>query len=493
MGTIMKHASSTLGLSSIGLVILLTGQLLPMIDFSIVNVALESIAHSLSASPAELDLVVSVYGVAFAVSLAMGGRLGDNYGRRQVFMMGVFLFGLASLLCGIAQTVWLLLVARALQGVGAALIVPQILATLHVCLRGREHAHAIGLYSAIGGLAFIVGQVLGGLLIQLDIGGYGWRSVFLINLPFCLLVLTCAPRWVPDTRGEKKVALDLLGIVALSLAIICLLFPLALGPIWHWPWQCLAALAATLVLFPLLLWIERYQERQQRAPLLPPALLRLPSVRLGLVIAVLFFSSWSGFMFAVAYTLQSGAGFTPLQSGNSFIGLGLAYFIASLFSSRITGRVGKTRALLIGCTIQMIGLLLLIATLVWVWPVSEGVYLLPATSVIGFGQAFIVSSFFRIGLSDVPMVHAGSGSALLSTVQQASLGLGPILLGTVLVQTLHFTQGRFLTALIVTLCAEWGLMLILVLRTGLVLRKENHEPQQVTITSCVAVDIQKNN
>ncbi|GAB7261758.1 hypothetical protein DZS_33870 [Dickeya ananatis] len=158
----MKQVSFSQGLTGIGLMVLLTGQLLPMIDFSIVNVALEAIAHSLSASPAELELVVSVYGVAFAVSLAMGGRLGDNLGRRRVFLTGVAVFGVASLLCGIAQSVWVLLAARALQGVGAALVVPQILATIHVCLRGREHARALGLYSAIGGLAFVVGQVLGG-------------------------------------------------------------------------------------------------------------------------------------------------------------------------------------------------------------------------------------------------------------------------------------------------------------------------------------------
>lgn len=458
MGTSMKQVSLSQGLTGIGLMVLLTGQLLPMIDFSIVNVALEAIAHSLSASPAELELVVSVYGVAFAVSLAMGGRLGDNLGRRQVFIAGVALFGVASLLCGIAQAVWVLLAARALQGIGAALVVPQILATIHVCLRGREHARALGFYSAIGGLAFVVGQVLGGFLIQLDIAGYGWRSVFLVNLPVCLLVLLLAPSRLPDTRGEKPVALDMPGTVLLSLMLASLLFPLALGPIWHWPWFCVAVLLSSLVWFALLWRVER----RQPAPLLPPALFRLPGIRFGLLLALLFFSSWSGFMFAVAYTLQSGAGFTPLQSGNSFIGLGLSYFVASLFSGRLTTHIGNIGALLTGCAIQMSGLALLMASLAWRWPVSV-LQLLPATMMIGFGQAFIVSSFYRIGLSDVQTHQAGAGSALLSTMQQASLGLGPIVLGTVLVQVLHTSGGNFASALIATLMAEWGLMLVLVL------------------------------
>ncbi|ACS85529.1 MFS transporter [Musicola paradisiaca] len=453
----MKQASMPPALSSIGLILLLTGQLLPMIDFSIVNVALESIANSLHASPAELELVVSVYGVAFAVSLAMGGRLGDNLGRGRLFLFGVALFGVASLLCGIAWHIGVLLLARALQGFSAAMVVPQILATIHVCLRGRDHARALGLYSAIGGIAFVVGQVLGGWLIQLDIAGFGWRSVFLVNLPLCLLVLLFAPGRLPDTRGEKPVALDISGTTLLSIALAFLLFPLALGPIWHWNWLCLAALLLSLVAFILLRWVEL----RQPAPLLPPPLFKLPGIRFGLLLALLFFSSWSGFMFAVAYTLQSGAGFSPLQSGNSFIGLGLSYFVASLLSGRIAARIGHIRSLLMGCAIQMVGLVLLMATLAWRWPITI-MLILPSTMMIGFGQAFIVSSFYRIGLSDVPLPLAGAGSALLSTIQQTSLGLGPILLGSVLVQALHGNGGNFAQALIVTLVAEWGLMLVLV-------------------------------
>lgn len=468
----MKQTPLAQNLSRIGLIVLLTGQLLPMIDFSIVNVALESMARTLSASPAELELVVSVYGVAFAVSLAMGGRLGDNLGRRRVFMMGILVFAAASLLCGVAQSVWLLLVARTLQGIGAALIVPQILATIHVCLRGRKHARTLGIYSAIGGLAFIIGQVLGGVLLKLDIGGYGWRSVFLVNLPFCLLILLCSPLWVPDTRGEKRVSIDLSGTVLLALAIACLLFPLALGPLWHWPWPCIVALLASIGLFPLLWWVECRQEQRRQAPLLPPTLLRLPNVRFGLGIAVLFFSCWSGFMFTVAYVLQSGAGFSPLQSGNSFIGLGLAYFIASLLSGRATERVGKIRTLIIGCVIQMSGLLILMATLATMWPTPTIFGLLPATMLVGFGQAFIVSSFFRIGLSDVPISHAGSGSALLSTVQQAAFGIGPIMLGTVLVQMLHAGGGDYAAALIASLGVEWAVMLVLVAGACWMLRRE---------------------
>lgn len=451
-------SSSRLGLA--GLCILLAGQLLPMIDFSIVNVALDALAHSLGASETELELIVAVYGVAFAVCLAMGGRLGDNYGRRRLFDLGVALFAVASLLCGLAGSVWLLLVARALQGVGAALIVPQILATLHVSLSGHAHSRALAAYGAIGGLAFVVGQVLGGFLVSADIGGLGWRSVFLINLPICLGILLCSRRWVPETRAEHAARVDAPGTLLLAALILCLLLPLALGPSLHWSWPCALLLAAAV---PLLAWLwrtELRQERRQAWPLLPPSLLRLPSIRFGLLLAILFFACWSGFMFALALALQAGAGLSPVQAGNAFIALGASYFVSALLTARVAARIGPVRLLLLGCVIQMCGLLGLMLTLQRVWPQPGILNLAPATLVIGFGQAFIVSSFFRIGLSEVPTAQAGAGSAMLATVQQASLGLGSALLGAVFAHRLE-RHGDYLEATQTTLAVEFVLMTLL--------------------------------
>ena len=165
--------SSAVSPGRAGLVLLVTGQMLPLIDTSIANVALDSITQSLNASATQLELIVALYGVAFAVCLAMGSKLGDNYGRRRLFMWGVAIFGVASLLCGMANSISTLLAARAVQGAGAALIVPQILATLHITLKGTAHARAISLYGGIGGIAFIVGQMGGGWLVSADIAGLG--------------------------------------------------------------------------------------------------------------------------------------------------------------------------------------------------------------------------------------------------------------------------------------------------------------------------------
>lgn len=468
-------SSSATSLRTAGLMVLLAGQLLPQIDFSIVNVALDAISHTFNASETELELIVAVYGVAFAVCLAMGGRLGDNFGRRKLFLWGVQIFGIASLLCGLAGSIWMLLAARVLQGIGAALIVPQILATIHVGLSGHDHSRALGYYGAIGGLAFIVGQVLGGFLVSADIAGLGWRSVFLINLPICIGLLLATPKWIPETRRSIKVDIDLLGTALLALVIICLLLPLALGPVMHWSWPCLLMLLAVPPLLAILWKVESGLEKRGAHPLLPPALLRIPSTRFGLLIAVLFFSSWSGYMFALALTLQSGAGLSPLHAGNAFVAMGATYFLVSLLSARVVTRIGRVPTLMLGCAIQMSGLLGLMLTLTLVWPHPDAFHLIPATIFIGGGQALIVSCFFRIGLSDVPTEQAGAGSSMLSTVQQASFGLGSALLGAVLAQTLHF-DGSYLHAAVAALSAEFCIMLMLLISAAVYYRR--HDKKQ---------------
>ncbi len=467
-------------LSQAGLFVLLAGQMLPQIDFSIVNVALDAIAHSLNASATELELLVAVYGVAFAVCLAMGARLGDNFGRKRVFNIGVLLFGVASLLCGVANSMWFLLVARGLQGAAAALLVPQILATIHVSMRGHEHSRALGFYGAIGGLAFIVGQVLGGFLVSADIAGTGWRSVFLVNLPVCAAVLAFSRRWIPETRRDHAASIDKSGTLLLAIIILCLLLPLSLGPTLHWS---LPSLLPMLVAIPLLwlLWkVELHQEMRGEFPLMPPSLLRLPSVRFGLLIAFLFVSSWSGYMFVMALALQAGAGLSPVHAGNVFVAMGTAYFIGSLLSARSVAWLGRTRVLIVGCVILMVGLLSLIATLRIVWPGPGILNLAPATMVIGFGQAFIVGSFFRIGLADVPADQGGAGSAVLSTVQQACFGLGSALLGAVFAETLQ-RSGKYLNAALAGLGAELCLILILLLSAIVYNNKHRHSTVQAEV------------
>lgn len=440
-----------------GILVLLAGQLLPLVDFSIINVALIAISRDLGASHTELELVVAVYGIAFAVSLALGGRLGDKLGRRRLFIWGAALFGLASLLCGLAVNVPMLLAARVLQGIGAALAVPQILATLHVSLKGETHSKAIGAYGSVGGVAFIIGQVLGGLLVSWNIAGLGWRSVFLINLPICLAILWAAPRWVPQTRSDHAPGLDLKGAGLLALILSCLLLAMSLGPVLGWPlWAKVLPLAAAG-----LAWVLWQVEKRQPFPLLPPRLFALVSMRFGLLLALLFFGSWGGFMFVLALTLQAGLGMSPALSGESFIALGLVFFLVAVNSARVNRRLGPVRTLVLGHCLQIPGLALLIATFQSQWPAISVWSLVPATALVGAGQALIVGCFYRISLADVPHSDAGAGSAMLSTMQQSALSLGPALFGGVFAWRL--SGGSYPAALSLALELEIGAMMLLVL------------------------------
>lgn len=444
-----------------GLILLLTGQMLPLIDTSITNVALDSITQSLHTSPTQLELIVALYGVAFAVCLALGSKLGDNLGRRRLFMCGVAAFGVASLLCGMAGTVEQLLAARVLQGAGAALIVPQILATLHVTLKGTAHAKAISLFGGIGGIAFIVGQMGGGWLVSADIAGLGWRNAFFINVPICLVVLALSRHYVPETRRETPSRIDWQGTGLLAAILCCLLFPMALGAELHWPWFLQLALIAVI---PLGLWMRASALRKQQRgehPLLPPRLLKLTSIRFGMLIALLFFSAWSGFMFCMALTMQSGLGMAPWQSGNSFIALGVAYFVSAWYAPTLIARHSMGRILLTGLTIQIAGLLLLMATFWRFGHANTALTLAPATALIGYGQALIVNSFYRIGMRDISNCDAGAGSAILSTLQQATLGLGPAVLGTLFLMFERHNGGHYPQAMMGFLGIEVLMMLAL--------------------------------
>ncbi|MDY0417593.1 MFS transporter [Enterobacter sp. 170198] len=448
-----------------GLILLLTGQMLPMIDTSITNVALDAITHSLHATATELELIVALYGVAFAVCLALGSKLGDNFGRRRLFMWGVGIFGLTSLLCGMAGNIEQLLAARIVQGAGAALIMPQILATLHVTLKGTAHAKAISLFGGIGGIAFIVGQMGGGWLVSADIAGLGWRNAFFINVPICLVVLALSRRFVPETRRETPSRIDWAGTVMLAIMLCCLLFPMALGPQWHWSWPLKAMLLALIPLAWLMALNARKKERENAHPLIPPRLLSLRSVRFGVLIAMLFFSVWSGFMFCMALTMQTGLGMAPWQSGNSFIALGVTYFISAWFAPRLIARYSTSTILLTGLAIQIAGLLALMATF-RLWGMNNtALTLAPATGLVGYGQALIVNSFYRIGMRDIQPDDAGAASAILSTLQQAALGLGPAIFGAILLHALQHHHGDYTQAVNTFLMVETAMMVVLALAT----------------------------
>ena len=422
-----RHGPRTL--TAAGLTVILVGVLLPMIDFFIVNVALPTIDTDLRASQPLLELVVSGYATAYALLLVLGGRLGDSIGRKRLFLIGMAAFTVTSLACGLAPSATFLVVGRVAQGASAALMVPQVLATIQASTTGERRTRALARYGATGGLAAVLGQVLGGLLISANIDGLGWRPIFLVNVPIGLAGLVLAKRYVPDTRHGAPAPIDGPGTVLLGLTVLALLVPLTEGRSLGWPAWTIALLILAPIAAVAFCVFERRAERSGRSPLVPPSLLRHPSMRRGLVLALPFFAGFGAFMFCYALLVQEGLHASALTAGLGLVPMAAAFLLASLSTSRLLARFGA-KVLAAGGTLQAVGLIILGATVYLGWPHLSVIDLAPGLAVAGLGQGLVMSPLFGIVLADVPPAVAGAGAGVLTTTQQTALALGVATLGS---------------------------------------------------------------
>jgi MFS family permease len=402
-----------------------------MIDVFVVNVALPTIDSDLDAGPALLELVVAGYAVAIAVMMVLGGRLGDMFGRRRLLLAGVTAFGLASLACGLAPNAWTLVAARVVQGAAAALIQPQVLGTIQAATRGPARARALGLYGATAGLSMTAGQILGGLLVAADIAGSGWRAVFMVNVPVVLVALLLVARSIPETRADRPAPIDVPGTALLGVALFALLLPLTEGRAAGWPAWTWVSLAMVPVVAAAFFAVERRAERTgSTVPLVPPSLLALPGMRLGLPQMALSAAGFSGFIFVMALSFQQGLDYGPIRSGVALVPYALAFFVASVAGPRLAPRLG-VRSVTYGGVIQAVGVAVLMVTVLRGWPDLGVAELAPGLIVAGFGQGMQLPVFMRVILADVPPERAGVGGGVMATVQQSSMALGVALMGAI--------------------------------------------------------------
>jgi len=416
-------------LTSAGLTVILVGVLLPMIDFFIVNVALPTIDTDLRASQPLLELVVSGYATAYALLLVLGGRLGDSGGRKRLFLIGMAAFTATSLACGLAPSATFLVVGRVAQGASAAVMVPQVLATIQAATTGEHRTRALARYGAAGGLAAVLGQVLGGLLVSANIDGLGWRPIFLVNVPIGLAGLVLAKRYVPDTRHGAPEPIDGVGTILLGLTVLALVVPLTEGRSLGWPAWTIAVLIFAPIAAAAFCAFERRAERSGRSPLVPPSLLRHPSMRRGLMLALPFFAGFGAFMFCYALLVQEGLHASALKAGLGLVPMAAAFLLASLSTARLLKRFGA-KVLGAGGALQAVGLIILAVTVYLGWPHLAVIDLAPGLAVAGLGQGLVMSPLFGIVLAEVPPAVAGAGAGVLTTTQQTALALGVATLGS---------------------------------------------------------------
>ena len=417
--------------------VMIVGALMDMIDVTIVNVALPTIRRSLQASPTELEWVVSGYMLAFAAALIVAGSMGDRFGRRRVFLFGVGLFGAASLCAGLAGTSAELIAARVVQGIAAAAMAPQVLATFRVIFTStRERGQAFALYGAMLGFASAIGLVLGGLLTDANLFGWSWRAVFFVNVPVAIAALVAGLRLIPETSAPAARRPNYKGAAVLAASMVAIVYPLLEGRELGWPgwvWPLLAAGVAGVVL--LALSEERRPgadgaDGSRTAPLLRARLLRVPAFAAGLGVQAAFAAGMQGFFLVFALWLQIGERFSPLKAGLTAVAFSAGSFLVAPFAVPLAQRYGR-RVLVTGAVLMAGGILLVAACVGDVgiggspWPVVPGLV------VAGAGLSLLVIPLVNVVLAAAPAEAAGSASGLFSTTQQLGGAIGVAVLGTV--------------------------------------------------------------
>ncbi|MEU6588775.1 MFS transporter [Streptomyces sp. NPDC046881] len=412
-------------------VVMMTAALMDLLDTTIVNVAVPSVSRDLHASASDLQWIVSAYLLGFAAALIVSGHLGDRVGRRPLFLAGTAGFGLASLACGIAQSPGQLIAARAVQGVLAAVLVPQVIGSFRTLFQGKERGAAFGMYGAVAGFASAVGLLLGGVLTDADLFGWGWRSVFLVNVPVAAATFVGGLLLVPATRERSAGRPDALGSVVLAGGLVAIVLPLVQGRENGWPlwgWLCLAAGVVTVA------GLGRYEARRHRpgtVPLLPARAFSLPAFSVGVLVQLLFSVGMQGFFLVFAVWLQGGEGYTPMQAGVVTVAFSAGGFLTAPAADGLAVRYGR---LVLGA-----GALLMAGGFGWVWAATDGAPaphagawpLVPGLVVAGAGLGFLVVPLVNVVLSAVPAELAGGASGIFSTAQQFGGALGAAVIGTV--------------------------------------------------------------
>jgi MFS family permease len=406
--------------------VLLAGGLLPSVDFFIVNVSLPSIHTAMGASPAEVQLVVSGYAAAYAVFLITGGRLGDLYGRRRLFLIGMAGFVATNALCGLATSPLQLVTGRVLQGIAAAMLAPQVLGSIRALFPGEgELARALSFYGVMMGLAASLGQFSGGALVAWSPFGLGWRTVFLAKLPIGLPVMLAAWWLVPETSASDRQKLDLGGAALLSLTLACLVVPLSEGREQGWPVWTFISLAAVPFLAAAFLWFEDRLTARGGSPLVDLGLMALPGFRRGVLVGTLFFFTTAFYVLFSIYE-QEGYGTDPLFTGLAILPYGIGLFVGPLVTAPLPARV-RPWLLTIGMAIQVVGYGAVAAVIALGfdgWPVVLTVLL------AGFGQGIAYPRLFNTVLGDVSPHQAGVAAGVLTSALQIGAAISVAAIGS---------------------------------------------------------------
>jgi EmrB/QacA subfamily drug resistance transporter len=415
----------------------MVGTFMFVLDFFIVNVALPAIQQGLGAGESAIEWVVAGYAISTAVLLVTGGRLGDQFGRRRVFAIGMALFVVTSAACALAPDPAVLVGARVAQGIGAALMAPNVLSILGVVYTGPARVRAISVYGMVMGLAASSGQLIGGILIRTDVAGMGWRAIFWINLPLGIAALLASPRLIPESRDGQGSRLDLAGVILITACLVAVVLPLVQGRQAGWPAWSWIALGSAVPLAAAFVLHQRRKADRGGAPLLNPRVFSAWPLRAGLLTQTAFWCQQAASYLVLGLYLQQGRGLSALSAGAVFTFLAAGYLLTSFRAPALTVRFGR-RVIAAGAVIAAAGdLALYLAT-------AHGgavAWLFPGLLLLGAGQGLCITPLTTTVLSHADPATAGSVSGALSTAQQVGNSIGVAVTGVLFFGTLGHGYG----------------------------------------------------
>jgi EmrB/QacA subfamily drug resistance transporter len=403
--------------------VILSGIFVTIMDSSIVNVAIPTIRSTLHASFGQAELTVATYALALSAGMITGGRLGDIWGQRRVFMVAFAAFTLTSFVCGVAPNIEVLIAGRLLQGASAAMLSPQVFALVRMSFAdGGERRKAFGAMGVAIGLANVAGLILGGVLVQADLFGLGWRMVFLVNLPIGIAAIFLTPLVLPDVRPGKSERLDLAGVALSTLAMVLLMLPLVEGPERGWAGWPVAMLVASPVAFVGFYLHQRWKSQRGLSPLLETDLFSDRAFNVGALLILIFWGSTTPFSFSYVLLMQTGYGHSPLVTAASLAILGGAFGIVSLIAGRLAS-FGPRRIMMAGVLVDLIGMLVALI-LCWTVDPLPAAWLLPSLLLVGVGMGFFMTPILNTVMSGIHDRHVGSASGVLTTMQRGGNALG---------------------------------------------------------------------
>lgn len=417
---------------------LMAGAFLSPLDYFIVNMALPSIKNAFKASDHQLQMVIAIYGLTYGALVVCGGRLGDLYGRKKIFTLGLYTFLLSSLACAFSPTVTWLIIARLFQGVGASLLAPQVLASIKVLFSSQEQPKAVSLFSSVFGLASVVGQLLGGFLLSMHWEYFSWELVFLVNVPVTIICIAGIHFTMDNSHKESKSGIDFKGALLLILALLMLICPLIFGQKYQWAWWIFAVMLSGISLLIIFFRYEMYLLKNNRPILIDPTLLQYKPFALSLVI-LFFYNFTSGLFICYPYYLQEFLHQSSMQTGLAIVPYGIAFFLGPLMVSKI--KLSSYTMIYIGLGLLMGGFIF--SALCFYFQQKPSFITNITLFIAGLGHGTIMPVMMRTAITFTSKEKAGQASGLISIAIQIGSVTGGAVIGTIffnLIEILGFPK-----------------------------------------------------